>query len=314
HVKVPDWINCAFELGSYIQKHGLKNEKPVTIVLSVPSEQYFPIFIAMGIANEVYSVNRKKKSIRKQILSLEQGNRIIFQDKKSSRRVSVLSVEPSPVFENEMILWIQDGESMRSGIPEKDWINKIIILDEELDEIKRSRKVSGKQKLGLEGSELLGVLYSPDHLNKVSFYPGDYFYIIGSISKISEDIDVKIFTHNNVDGALKDFLYMDNSNSYTNGKIFSSRMNRNKLHIDGKIPVIYTDLNSYIKQSRHFRKNPKFIIFSRSDNESRVQEVQEDLKREILQKGYDIVTPELVDYLKAGNTPIPNGIEFMAWR
>lgn len=313
HGELPDWINFAFELGSYIQSHGLKKGH-MTIALSIPGEQYFPLFIAMGIANEVYSVNKKSRSIKEQILGLEQGNRIIFQDEESSRRVSVLSVEPSPVFENEMILWIQDGQIDRRGIPEKDWIGKIILLDEELDEVKRSRRVSDKQKLGLEGNGLLSGLYTSSQLNKVSFYPGDYFYIIGSISKISEDIDVKIFTHNNVEGALKDFLYMDNSNSYTNGKMFSSRMNRNKLHIDGKIPVIYTDLNSYIKQSRHFRKNPKFIIFSRSDNESRVQEVQEDLKREILQKGYDIVTPELVDYLKAGNTPIPNGIEFMAWR
>src|SRR5690625_622596 len=86
-VDLPDWINFAFELGSYIQNHGLKDKEPMTIILSIPSEEYFSLFIAMGIANEVYSVNKKKGSIREQILGLEQGNRIIFKDEESSRRV-----------------------------------------------------------------------------------------------------------------------------------------------------------------------------------------------------------------------------------
>lgn len=312
-VDLPDWIDFAFELGSYIQTQEVEKE-PLTIVLSIPSEQYFPLFIAMGIANQIYSVNNKKESIKEQILGLEKGHRIIFQDKESSRRVSVLSVEPSPVFEDEMLLWIQDGQIDRRGIPERDWMDKIIILDEELDEVKRSRKVSGKQKLGLEGNKLLSALYSAEHLNKVSFYPGDYFYIVGNISKISEDISVRIFTHNNIIGSLKDFLYMDNRNSYTNGKLFSTRTKINKMQIDEEIPVIYTDLNSYIRQSKYFTENPKFIISSRSDNESRVEEVQGELKREILEKNYKMVTQELVNYLKTSNTQIPNGIEFIVWR
>src|SRR5690625_3723363 len=140
-ISLPNWVNFAFESGSFIYESGIKFRKPATIIISLPSELYFPLFIAMGIADRKFSVNKQIRSIRKQVMSLKTGNRIIYQDKESSRKVSVLSVEPSPVFENEMILRIQDGKMVR-GVPEKQWIEKLIILDEELDEIKRSRRVS----------------------------------------------------------------------------------------------------------------------------------------------------------------------------
>ncbi|NMB18366.1 MAG: hypothetical protein GX984_02755 [Erysipelothrix sp.] len=310
---LPDWVNFAFELGSYIHEQGVKLRKPVTILLSLPSELYFPLFIAMGIADRKFSINKQMRSIRKQVMSLKTGSRIIYQDKDSSRKVSVLSIDPSPVFSDEMILRIQDGKMVR-GVPERQWIDKLILLDEELDEIKRSRKVSKKKELGLEGSALLSELYSPKQLNKVSFYPGDYFYLVGNTSQINDQMNKEIFIYNGVKGNIKDFLYMDDTNSYTNGRLFSSQMKKNEVEITEDVPVIYSDVNSYIKQSRYFSKNPNIIIFSRTDNESRIHEVKEELKRELLQEEHNILTYELIDYLKSNNTKIPNGIELLVWR
>lgn len=310
---LPEWILFAFQLGAYLHDNGIKYRKPITILLSLPSEQYFPLFIAMGIADNKFSVNKQMRSIRKQVMSLKTGSRIIYQDEKSSRKVSVISIDPSPVFENEMILRIQDGKIIR-GVPESQWIDKVILLNEELDEIKRSRKVSKKKELGLEASALLSELYSPNQLNKVSFYPGDYFYLIGNTSHIEDQMNEEIFIYNNVKGKIKDFLYMDDKNSYTNGKLFSTHMKKNEVEIAEDVPVIYSDVNSYIKQSRYFSNNPKIIVFSRMDNESRLHEVKEELKRKLLQEEHNILTYELIDYLKSHNTKIPKGIELLVWR
>lgn len=312
-IELPDWINFAFELGAYINDYGIKYKKPSSIVLSVPSGQFFSLFIAMGIADKTFSVNKQMQSIRKAILSLGKGSRIIYQDEQSSRKASVVSVEPSPVFENEMILKIKDGK-MDRGIPEKQWIDRITILDEEFDEIKRTRKVSKKQKIGLDNSCLLKELYSTNQLNKVSFYPGDNFYLIGNTVEINECLDEEIFIYKNIKGTISDFLYLDNSNSYTNGKLFSSQMKKNDVEINQEIPVLFSDLNSYIKQSKYFKSNTKVIISSRTDSENRIHEVKEELKRDLLQGDYTIVTDEVVDYLKSANTQIPKGIEFFAWR
>lgn len=310
---LPDWILFAFELGAYLHYNGMKQRKPITILLSLPSEQYFPLFIAMGIADKKFSVNKQMRSIKKQVMSLKTGSRIIYQDDESSRKVSVLSVEPSPVFKNEMILWIQD-RNMRSGVPERQWIERLILLDEELDEIKRSRKVSKKKELGLEGSALLNELYSSNQLNKVSFYPGDYFYLVGSMSQLTDQMDDEIFIFNGVKGKIKDFLYIDDKNSYTNGKMFSSHMKKSNFDIAEDVPVIYSDVNSYIKQSRNFSNNPNIIVYSRMDNESRLHEVKEKLKRKLLQEEHNILTCELLDYLKSSDTKIPKGIELLVWR
>lgn len=312
-IDLPDWILFAFHLGAYLHDNGIRNKKPITILLSLPSEQYFPLFIAMGIADKRFSVNKRINSIKKQVMRLKKGSRIIYQDEDSSRKVSVLSVEFSPVFNNEMILWIQD-RNMRSGIPERQWIERIILLDEELSEIKKSRKVSKKKELGLEGSALLRELYSSSQLNKISFYPGEYFYLVGNTSQLTDQMNEEIFIYNGVKGKIKDFLYMDDKNSYRNGKIFSSHMKKNDLEIAKDVPVIYSDVNSYIKQSRNFKNNPNIIVYSRMDNESRLQEVKEELKRKLLQEEHTIFTLELIDYFKTCDTKIPKGIELLAWR
>lgn len=312
-IDVPDWIKFAFELGAYINDHGIKNKKSTNLIISLPSEHFFSLFIAMGIADQTYSKNKQLRSIRKTVMNLEKGSRIIYKDDQSIRKASVISVEPSPVFKNEMILKIKDGK-MERGIPESYWIDRVILLDEEFDEIKRTRKVSKKQKVGLDNSKLLGALYTAGQLNKVEFYPGDSFYLVGNIGKISEDMSEDIFFYDGVKGTIKDFLYFDNSNSYTNGKLFSSQIKKIDIDINKKVPVIYSDLNSFIKQGKFFTSNPKIILSSRNDNENRLHEVKEELKRELFQNDYKIVTNEVVDYFKFTDSPIPNGFELLAWR
>lgn len=312
-IEIPDWINFAFELGAYINDHGIKYKKSINLILSLPSEQFFSLFIAMGIADKTFSKNKQMRSIRKTVINLEKGSRIIYQDEQSARKASVISVEPSPVFENEMILKIKDGKIER-GIPERYWIDRVILLDEEFDEIKRTRKVSKKQQVGLDNSRLLRALYTSGQLNKVEFYPGDSFYLVGNAGQINEFMGNEIFIYEGVKGTIKDFLYFDNSNSYTNGKFFSSQMKRNDVEINDEVPVIYSDLFSFIKQDKQFTKNPKIILSSRTDNENRLHEVKEELRRELLQSDHKIVTEEIVEYLKSTGVQIPHGIEFLAWR
>ncbi|MBS3678937.1 hypothetical protein KGF86_01795 [Ornithinibacillus massiliensis] len=310
---IPDWINFAFELGAYINDHGIKYKKSINLILSLPSEQFFSLFIAMGIADKTYSKTKQMRSIRKAVMNLEKGSRIIYKDDQSARKASVISVEPSPVFENEMILKIKDGK-MDRGIPERYWIDRVILLDEEFDEIKRTRKVSKKQKVGLDNSRLLRVLYTSGQLNKVEFYPGDSFYLVGNIGQINENMSKDIFIYEGVKGTIKDFLYFDNSNSYTNGKLFSSQMKKIDVDVNKEVPVIYSDLYSFIKQDKHFTTNPKIILSSRTDHENRLHEVKEELKRELLQDDHKVVTEEIINYLKSTDTQIPLGVEFLAWR
>ncbi len=312
-VNLPGWVNFAFEIGSYIDEQGVKGRKPLTILLSLPNELYFPLFIAMGVVNKKFSINKQMNSIRKQVLGLKTGSRIIYQDGKSTRKVSVLFLEQSPVFRNEKILWIQD-RNMKTGVPESHWVERLILLDEELDEIKRPRKVSGMKVLGLDGSVLLNELYSSSRLNNVSFYPGDYFYLVGNTSQIDNQMYEEIFTYNDIIGNIKDFLYMDDKNSYTNGKLFSTQKQKIADEINEDVPVIYSDVNSFIKQSRHFRNNPEIIVFSRMDNEDRLHGIKEELKRKILQEEHNINTYELLEHLKLNNIKIPKGIELLVWR
>jgi hypothetical protein len=124
----------------------------------------------------------------------------------------------------------------------------------------------------------------------------------------------KIFLYEGVHGTIGDFLYIDNSNSYTNGKLFSSHMKKNDTEISSEVPVIFSDLNSYIKQGRYFTANPKIILSSRTDNENRLNEVKEELRRELLQGDHNVVTDEIIDFFKSTETQLPFGIEFLAWR
>jgi hypothetical protein len=311
-IDLPKWIHFAFSLGAYIYENGIKYKKPVGIIISLPSDQYFPLFIAMGIADKTFSMRKQMRTIRKTILGLGQGSRIIYQDGESSRKASVICIEPSPVFENEMILKIKDGKIER-GIPEKQWLERVILLDEEFDEIKQTRKVSKNQKIGLD-SPLLKKLYTTNQLNTTSFYPGDEFYLIGNTTQFQEEMEERIFSYNGAAGYVSDFLYVDNRNSYTNGKFFSSQLKKLEADIVKDIPAIFSNINSYLRQAKHFHENPKIIVSSRLDNDIRIHEIKEELKRQLLQGDYKVVSREILEFLESNNVLIPNGIELFAWR
>lgn len=311
-IDLPDWIKYAFALGFYMNDHGIKYRKPANIIISLPTNRFFPLFVSMGIVDKTFSINKQEKSIKKAILNLKKGSRIIYHDGNVSRKVSVLSFEPSSVFDNEMILKIQD-KGFERGVAERYWLEKFTLLDEEYDDVKRTRRISEKLTLGVE-SPLLRELYTQQNLNKVKFYPGDEFYLVGHISQLEEDMNERIFTYKNKIGSIKDFLYIDNNNSYTNGKLFSSQARRFEYETQSEIPVIFSNINSYLKKSHYFEDNPKIIITDRMDIADRMYLINLDIERDIIQHERKIITDEILEYLKSLNIECPNGIEFLAWR
>jgi hypothetical protein len=311
---LPSWIIFAFSLGAFLHEKGIEDNKSSHIVVSVPSEQYFALFAAVGIADKVFRKPRNLQSIRQQILNLKKGNRIIYQDKDLARRASVISVEPSPVIEGEFILFIQFG-NIKLGIPEQQWMEKIILLEEKYTEIKRSRKVSENYQLRIS-SPFMQNIYSSEQLSRASFYPGDYFYIVGDKEDFIEMMSEKCLFKNGQKGTISDFLYLENlqnNNSYSNGKFFSSRM-KNTHEVNENVPVLFSNALSYRKQIRLFHKNPSLIVIGRSEHENHIDETMSDISRRVLLGNTEIITEELVNYVKNYGISIPAGIELFSWR
>jgi hypothetical protein len=312
---MPDWITFAFGLGAFLYEEGCKYGHHAHILVILPSELYFALFTAVGIADRKYSVRRQMRSIIKQVMTLKPNSRIIYHSGGVPREVSVLSIEPSPINSEEMLLYVQDG-SVKTGIPERKWFESITMLDEELVSIKRTRKVKKTMNIGIQ-SELLRTIYSEAQLNKVSFYPGDYFYLVGDKVQIESMIREPFLDADGVVGSLSDFLYVENltkSGSYTNGKFFSTHQKNSPVNIDQKVPVLYSDAMSYRKQRRNFPKNPSLIAVGRTDQQHRIYELTSHLVSEIIQNNYHIIKEEVADYLKEYGAPIPRGIEMLAWR
>jgi uncharacterized protein YbaR (Trm112 family) len=311
---LPPWITFAFSLGAFLHEKGVKDKKNANIVVSLPSEQYFTLFVAVGIADKIFSARRELHSIRQQILSLNKGSRIIYQDHESARKASVVSVEPSPVIKGEFILFIQDG-NIQLGVPERQWMEKIILLEEEFPEIKRRRRVGKNHQIRISSS-FMKTLYSEEQLSKASFYPGDNFYIVGDKENFIEMLSETCFFINGQKGTIGDFLYIENlqnNNSYFNGKFFSSRM-KNTYEINDNVPVLFSDTLSYRKQIRLFAQNPSLIVIGRSEHENHIHDVVSDVTRRIILGDTEMITNEIVNYIEDYGASIPAGIELFAWR
>lgn len=311
---LPDWIKFSFGLGAFLYEEGYRNRTHLNIVITLPTDDYFALFASVGIADKIFSTRRQAKSIRKQIMSLSPGSRIIYTGDGDSRKVSVLSLEPSPIDKEEMLLFVED-RAIRRGIPERQWLETIVLLDEEFDQIKRPRKVSNKEiKIS---SHLLKSLYSSNLLNQTSFYPGEAFYLVGATEKLSRQQTDSCFVLNKTKGAAADFLYIENlsnHNSYINGKFFSSSAKKPFTDISSKIPVIYSDASSFRKQQKNFKNNSSLIVISRTDPEYRLQELSSEITRRILQEEGSFAHAELQKYLQEHNIPLPSGIELIVWR
>ncbi|KGX85784.1 hypothetical protein [Pontibacillus litoralis] len=312
--EIPSWVRFANVLGEYIYEYGYHYKKNAKVVISLPTQQYFSLFVAMGIANRKFSVNKQTRSIRKTFLSMESGKRIIYLDNDKTRKMSVLALEESPITKGEMLLKVMDAKGVEFGIPERQWLEKIIILDEDYEGIKQSIKVNGKKQLGLNENTLLKNIYSQNQLNRNAFFPGDYFYLIGNLADVEDCIKEEIFISEGERGSLQDFLYLNKENSYTNGKLISSQKKKLDFEVIESTPIIFTDSLSYLKQKKNFQGNPQIIITSRTESESRLLEITEELKREYLQHETTLITGELLEFIHSNEVKVPNGVELIGWR
>ena len=66
--EMPNWITFANTLGEYLYDHGCHYNTSSKIVISLPTQQYFSLFVAMGIANKKFSINKQTRSIQKTFL------------------------------------------------------------------------------------------------------------------------------------------------------------------------------------------------------------------------------------------------------
>ncbi|RAS80758.1 hypothetical protein [Priestia endophytica] len=313
---LPEWINFAFVLGDYLYSQGFKNNSCSNIVVTLPTEDYFALFVAVGITDKIFSKENQLNSIKEQILNLKLGSRIIYLDNNFKRKeVSVIGFEQNPVHSDELILLVQES-NYRNGIPEKDWYNRIILLDEQFENIKRTRLIGANKEIGIN-SPLLNELYSSEQLSKVAFYPGEAFHIVGNENQLTTLINDQIFLINNRKGTIGDFLFINNlhnNSSYVNGKFLSSFTRNTPNNLTEGVPVLYSNISSYLKQKEHFKKNPGLIILSRTDHEHRIEEINLEIGNNLIQKGHSYITNQIIDYLHQKGQKIPNNIELLAWR
>lgn len=312
-VKLPDWVVFSLSIGRYLKEHTRSQGKPTRMLISLPNNDYIPLLIAIGIADGNFELNEDRESVKEKILSLQEGHRIIYLKDGKPTNVSVIEVGTSPVTENEMMLHVLI-EGMKLGIPERQWSDRIILTNGDEGTVKRSRKVSDKKILGIKGNGLLKKIYPLENLLNSSSYSEDAFYMIGNLKKIHNQMNEHFFYTDDVYGSPKDFLYTDDENSFTNGKVISSQKRDIDFKVMESVPVIYWGCDSYLRQRHHFKSNPSITIFSRTENESRIDELLNEVEREMVHGGHEYMTDHMRRYLNEKRVDLPRGIELMVWR
>ncbi|WP_046176219.1 hypothetical protein [Domibacillus indicus] len=314
---LPTWIKLAFTLGAYLVKANTEKGKRVNIAITVPRDEYFSLFAAMGITDGIYSSNDNNDSLRDHVLKLKKGDRIIYKNGDLERKVSVVSVGKSPMDKTEMMLYIQD-RNFHQGIPERQWQQRIFLLNEKYEKIKRTRVLGESEKIGVD-SPLLSLLYTTEKLNKTAFSPIEAFYLVGKKNQLISQMNETIFCSGEVKGSISNFLFVEglnNNSSYSNGKFMSSLTRKAEDNLSSNTPVLYSDATSFKKQERNFKKNPFLSIISRSDHEDRLHEVTFEITKSIIQgRNIDYLTENLVDFINNEcDCIIPDGVELIAWR
>ncbi|MFD1885959.1 hypothetical protein [Paenibacillus wenxiniae] len=316
-VALPMWIKFAFAIGYYLVESNKENGKRTNIAITVPHDEYFALFAAMGIAETIYSSNNNSSSLREHILKLKKGNRIIYKTGNLARKVSVVSIGESPIDNNEMMLHIQD-KNFTQGIPERQWQEKIFLLNEQYEVIKRTRIMSDREKIGID-SPLLNRLYTKQQLRGTTFFPIEAFQLVGNKNKLINQMNERIFFSGEIQGSIRNFLFVEelnNNSSYSNGKFISSLARKSENRLLPNTPVLYSDALSFRKQGINFKKNPFLGVISRSDYEDLIHEVTSEITRSIIQ-GKDVryLTNHLLNSIENQyRCLVPDGVELVAWR
>jgi len=85
-VKLPDWVVFSLTIGKYLKVHAQSQGKPIRMMISLPSNDYIPLLIAIGIADGNFELNEDRGAVKEKIMSLQEGHRIIYL-KMGNRRM-----------------------------------------------------------------------------------------------------------------------------------------------------------------------------------------------------------------------------------
>lgn len=307
--KIPSWAQFFISLGKLLYSDFSRSHAPLKIIVTLPTDSLeLALLAAAGMGDSIFNSTNNEQDYIEIFKQMPVGQTVYYMENGARNICTFLGLTYSEIFKERAIRLKRNNDEIT--LIESKWFN-IQLSDQK--EYKIARKIKGD---GISSSFLYEV-YDTDILKKVMIVENEIFYIVGNVKEIERISTEDNFTCNNKKGNLNDFIRADklcSVHDYTHTNIISKRRDdRIELHINEKVPVIFTDASSYLNKKELFNTNPCLIFLSRLDNEINLESVTLDIDRRLKECSYKNVTQELVAQIESKNN-MPNGIELFGWR
>ncbi|CEA00557.1 hypothetical protein BN1050_00651 [Metalysinibacillus saudimassiliensis] len=251
-----NWASFYLQLGRLYGEEVLRSEKSHHIILHVPYTNYLYYFIALGIADSVYSHKIESEDISDKLVPNE----------------TVVYYKPSETIQEQPYKFLQQlGDSIQIEDMKKNptkvtvgkmWREKIRIANENIN-YKKARSLQNKEL------ELIKNMYS-EEVDKIARLNSHKIIIIGNKKRIEQEARLKV---NEME--LSSWLLLHSflpKQSYYLTDIYSSQSQLEINELPHNTIIIYADLDAYYYFSPEFANYSSIILYG--PNMSNINETE----------------------------------------
>ncbi len=301
-VELESWMNFSMELATYTKTQN----KQLKIYISVPSGLLFSYFFALSCIEYDFK-NPTKELLLKNYLGLKEGQRILYRTGEEWIAHSVIKVGTFPDTEKKAII-IKDRSNSITYIPEERWFTHVRIHVDGTDKIKNIRRVKNIENI--IDNEKLRKLYSEENLNLLMMQNTAYTLLFANKNEWRENLSV-IALKNSENIISMNELFFDGTEGTFKNFQYIQRDVTSDVHVDAAIILLGS--NRGLRMLHQFVNHKCIIIVDQHESEERVEELQNEIKNDVLTNNALIFNNELREYMERKSVEIPKGVEVFAW-
>ena len=297
-----NWMKFSVELANYVKQA----DQPLKIYISVPSNLSFSYFFVLGAIDYDFK-NPSKEMLLEQYLSLQKGQRILYKTGEEWIAHSVIEVSKIPNSEIRAIV-VKSRLNSINYIPEKRWFDYVRMYDDEITNVRNTRRVSNIKNLN-ENIKLKN-LYSENTLNLLMMQNTAKTYLYANKKEWKDNKSVIVLEIDGKPFELDELLFDGTEGTFKNLSFIEQ--NHDSI-IPDESTIIFVGSSRALRKMDQFKQKKCVFIVDQHDSNEKSEEFEYKIEQEFLIGKGQSFNRDILEYMDNNQVQIPKGVEIFAW-
>ncbi|MFB5193463.1 hypothetical protein ACE198_00900 [Neobacillus sp. KR4-4] len=301
-VYLENWMEFSIGLANYVKQAN----QPIKLYISVPSNLLFSYFFVLGAIDYDFR-NVSKETLLGKYLSLKKGHRILYKSGNEWVAHSVIEVSKIPNAEIKAIV-VKDRLNGTTYIPETRWFNYVRIYDNEVTEVRNTRRVNHVENI--TDNIKLKNLYLDYNLNLLMMQNIPKTYLYANKKEWTDNISVIDLKINEEHIQLEELLFDGSEGTFKN---FSFIQQNHSPLLPNESTIIFVGSSRSLRKMDQFKQQKCIFIIDQHESNEKIEEIQLKIEQEFLMEKGQSLNKDILEFIDNNQIEVPKGVEIFAW-